>query len=178
MYIPSDQKLNITHQPCPAPAPSTTATTKPCTTPALQPTPKPVTCECPLVNCLAIWPGGCYCANDAAQACYDKCGGEPPELKSCEEPPSLEPYPNPSLEPYPSPSLEPFPFPSLEPNPENPCECDSIICVQSWPESCYCNNAAAEACNQKCGMRKAALQVTSLLPTVRICWYGVFNSDT
>lgn len=123
------QTANTVFKPCPA---------KPSPTPSAKPTTKPITCECPLVNCLAIWPGGCHCKNTAAQNCYDKCGGAPPKLQDCSTDPT-------------------FPQPTQEPEPS--CECESVMCIQMWPESCYCANAAAEACHAKCGGPKPNLQV-------------------
>ncbi|KAH7406235.1 hypothetical protein DE146DRAFT_436800 [Phaeosphaeria sp. MPI-PUGE-AT-0046c] len=122
-------KYEPTYLPCPA-KPSPTNTYIP------SPTSRPQTCECPLVNCLAIWPGGCHCVNTAAQNCYDKCGGEPPKLQDCGIDPSL---------PQPT---------EAEPT----CECEGIMCIQAFPESCYCANAAAQSCYAKCGGPKPNLQ--------------------
>lgn len=125
-------KYEPTYLPCPVrPSPTLSPTI------SAKPTTKPKTCECPLVNCLAIWPGGCHCQNTAAQNCYDKCGGEPPKVQDC----SIDTT---------------FPQPSSEPEPT--CECEGIMCIQMWPESCYCANAAAQACYAKCGGPKPDLQ--------------------
>ncbi|KAK7611453.1 hypothetical protein BKA81DRAFT_404041 [Phyllosticta paracitricarpa] len=31
------------------------------------------------------------------------------------------------------------------------CQCEAVICIQSWPESCYCQNDAKIDCFKKCG---------------------------
>jgi hypothetical protein len=31
------------------------------------------------------------------------------------------------------------------------CECESIMCIQAWPQSCHCATAAARSCFEKCG---------------------------
>ncbi|KAK8188194.1 hypothetical protein HDK77DRAFT_47568 [Phyllosticta capitalensis] len=31
------------------------------------------------------------------------------------------------------------------------CQCEAVICVQSWPESCHCSNDAKIDCYNKCG---------------------------
>lgn len=106
-------------------------------------TAKPAICECPEISCIASWPDSCICANTAAQNCYQKCGGAPPVLKDC------------------SVTESPISRSDLAAKPEaaERCECDEIMCIQMWPESCYCANAAAESCYQKCGGKKPKLQV-------------------
>ncbi|KAH8710205.1 hypothetical protein GQ44DRAFT_437017 [Phaeosphaeriaceae sp. PMI808] len=123
-YIP-------TFVPCPA---------KPSVIPTPTPPSKPVTCECPDVKCTQVWPGSCYCAQRAAQKCYEKCGGEPPE-------------------PYPCGSKKVIGR-AVEPQEQAKanCECEQTLCSQVWPNSCYCANAAAEMCYKKCGGPKATLQ--------------------
>ncbi len=49
--------------------------------------------------------------------------------------------------------------PETQPTDNDTCECESTMCAQSWPESCYCENAAKEACYQKCGGEKPEVQV-------------------
>jgi len=49
-----------------------------------------------------------------------------------------------------------------EPAVEAKCECEQVFCVLSFPEGCYCQNAAAETCAKKCGT-KATLQVSPTL---------------
>jgi hypothetical protein len=131
-------KADVRLQSCSDPASSPTLC--PVSAPLATPAPRPVTCECPLVNCLQIWPGGCHCINNAAQDCYDRCGGEPPKFQSCD----VQPI---------------YPVPPPVPT----CQCESIFCIQSWPESCYCANAAAKSCHAKCGGVEPDLQVSSSL---------------
>lgn len=142
------QSTNRMLKPCPA-KPSPTTTYIPSPTSSTRATSRPKTCECPLVNCLAIWPGGCYCQNTAAQNCYDRCGGEPPKLQNCDIDQSL---------PQPTNETEPT------------CECEGVMCIQMWPESCYCANAAAQACHAKCGGPKPNLQVKDTT-SHRTCYY-------
>ncbi|KAK8160206.1 hypothetical protein BC567DRAFT_266407 [Phyllosticta citribraziliensis] len=37
------------------------------------------------------------------------------------------------------------------------CECEAVICIQSWPEGCYCQNNAKIDCFNKCGGEYPAL---------------------
>jgi hypothetical protein len=126
--------VNNWSKPCPMPAPSPTPSKTSCPELAT----KPTVCECPLVNCLAN-SETCNCINTAAQNCYDKCGGKPPTFQSCE-------------------AVDPDTVDSGL-SIETVCECDDIMCIQSWPESCLCENAAAQACHQKCGGTQPSLKV-------------------
>lgn len=40
-------------------------------------------CKCTEIQCLQIYPEGCYCANYAKELCYKECGGEKPVLEVC-----------------------------------------------------------------------------------------------
>ncbi|KAF2034303.1 hypothetical protein EK21DRAFT_85357 [Setomelanomma holmii] len=130
-----------TYVPCPISSPTPTPSPKKSHNPGPVRPVKPKTCECPLVNCLQIWPGGCYCAYEAAENCYKRCGGAPP-TNNCP----------------PKDSVETRELTSMPEVADDKCECDQIMCVQMWPESCYCANAAAEACHKKCGGKKPDLQ--------------------
>lgn len=61
-------------QACPTNAP----TPSPTPTPGLQ---AQSTCTCESRFCAQMWPQSCYCANENKQRCFDKCGGEQPELQ-------------------------------------------------------------------------------------------------
>ncbi|KAH7073298.1 hypothetical protein FB567DRAFT_597612 [Paraphoma chrysanthemicola] len=143
-------KYKPQYVPCPISPPT------PIATPSPKPTWKPVTCECPLVNCLQVWPGSCYCANTAAQNCYDRCGGAPPKLQECPPLDTVE-------------VREAAPEPKPEAAAAKPaCECEQIMCIQMWPDSCYCGNAAAQACYDKCGGKKPVLQTCPPRTTLAI----------
>jgi hypothetical protein len=130
------QKSDKRKQPCPYLVSSPTPSPEPA--PLLEPTSKPATCECPLVNCLQ-GPGFCSCINTAAQNCHQRCGGEPPNLQPCE---GDQDYP--------------------KTDNEATCECESVFCIQSFPEGCYCANAAAQSCYEKCGGVAPHLKVCSM----------------
>lgn len=34
------------------------------------------------------------------------------------------------------------------------CPCEQVYCIQSFPDSCYCERAAAERCYESCGGEK------------------------
>ncbi|KAB2574406.1 hypothetical protein BFW01_g9218 [Lasiodiplodia theobromae] len=42
------------------------------------------TCSCEPRICIQSWPQSCLCANQDKLDCYEKCGGDYPELQSCE----------------------------------------------------------------------------------------------
>ncbi|KNG44710.1 proteinase inhibitor kazal [Stemphylium lycopersici] len=102
--------------------------------PEPEPEPKSVsaTCECEEVICPQVWPESCHCANDAKKACFAKCGGPVPPLDVCiaHNVAAREP--------------EPEPAPA-------PCSCPDVQCPESWPESCYCERDAKQACAHQCG---------------------------
>jgi hypothetical protein len=56
------------------------------------------------------------------------------------------------------------------------CECEEVMCIQSWPEGCYCANAAKEQCHKKCGGKKPKFQVSGSLikgqgwQLIRLIW--------
>ncbi|KAF1830964.1 hypothetical protein BDW02DRAFT_76685 [Decorospora gaudefroyi] len=105
--------------------------------------PKPTSCICEPAVCREIWPQACYCENEAKKKCFEKCGGTEPTYQSC---PPL------GTKLRPSPSAGPACGSKKE------CVCDQVMCIQSWPESCYCANAAKEQCYKKCGGEKPELQ--------------------
>ncbi|KAH7402782.1 hypothetical protein BKA66DRAFT_9357 [Pyrenochaeta sp. MPI-SDFR-AT-0127] len=113
------------------------------------PTPTLPICQCEQVYCLQAWPESCHCANNAAQKCFEKCGGVKPVLQVC---PTTQLS---ARAPVPETAPEPIP----EPEPAKTCMCEQIFCVQMWPDSCYCANAAAERCYKKCGGTKPELQI-------------------
>lgn len=92
-------------------------------------------CTCEPVVCLDSWPDSCYCNNTAKKNCYEKCGGELPKYQTC---PPREVVP--------------------EPDPTE-CQCPEVVCIQSFPEGCYCANNAKLQCYEKCGGEKPVLSV-------------------
>ncbi|EMD89637.1 hypothetical protein COCC4DRAFT_56390 [Bipolaris maydis ATCC 48331] len=101
-------------------------------------------CTCEPVVCLDSWPDSCYCANDAKKACYEKCGGTPPTYDTC--PPRSIAVRAPQ-EAAPTPVSTPTPTPTSP----STCVCEPVVCLDSWPDSCYCNNTAKKNCYEKCG---------------------------
>jgi hypothetical protein len=130
------QQLRSTLQPCPVRPPTSI------TTPTARPEPiyDPPACPCPLVNCLQ-GPGLCDCINTAAQRCHARCGGSPPKLQQC-----------------PTEELDS----GSKDQADATCECESVFCIQSYPEGCYCANSAAQACHTKCGGPAPQLKVCTL----------------
>jgi len=61
---------------------------------------------------------------------------------------------------------------------DDTCECESTMCAQSWPESCYCENAAKQACYQKCGGAQPVLQTCPSLPSQTLVTLAQKPSDT
>lgn len=117
---------------------------KPCSTKSIQ-APHPTfsselslsPCVCDDIMCVQSWPESCHCANNAVQQCYDRCGGEKPILQSCQQIDEVEPASKPA----------------------ETCSCEMVQCIQLWPDSCYCANAAAERCHKKCGGERPKPQV-------------------
>ncbi|CBX94700.1 hypothetical protein IAQ61_009382, partial [Plenodomus lingam] len=116
--------------------------------------PKPSTvspapsCVCEEVICAQSFPESCLCANRAAQSCYAKCGGPQPMMKSCTAGALV------AREVEPEASSDPEQVPELA----KECTCEETMCIQMWPDSCWCANAAAQQCYKKCGGRKPVLQ--------------------
>jgi hypothetical protein len=104
-------------------------------------------CICEAQFCPQVWPDSCYCANDAKKACYEKCGGNIPIYDIC------PPIGVTARAPQQAASTPPPP-----PPPPATCECEGWICIQSWPESCYCENDAKKACFDKCGGEEPVYQ--------------------
>ncbi|KAH9868745.1 hypothetical protein J1614_007817 [Plenodomus biglobosus] len=130
-FLPSLEKPCL--QPPPTPKPSAVAT--------------PLPCVCEEVLCTQQWPESCFCENKVAQDCYAKCGGPQPTLQTC--PASALP----AREAEPAVELDPVPVSDSTGN----CTCEDIMCIQVWPDSCWCANAAAERCYDKCGGEKPQL---------------------
>ncbi|KAF2823209.1 hypothetical protein CC86DRAFT_64403 [Ophiobolus disseminans] len=149
-------KYKPTYVPCPASSP--TPTPKPIYTPVPLPSPisvsKPEKCECLQINCLQVWPGSCHCANSAKQRCFEDCGGKKPDLMDCGDESVVARAPEPEVLPR-------APAVAVK------CTCDDVFCVQMWPESCHCANAAEQACATKCG-RKAALKECPPQPSLTL----------
>jgi len=132
---------------CPEYAPrTTTCVSQPTTEPtkALESTPSSTPCVCEPMACPQIWPGSCVCANGIAQRCYEKCGGPVPVLLPCPLVPEVTPIPTPVSDPVSGPVAS--------------CTCEKVMCIDQFPESCYCANAAAQRCYKKCGGKKPAKQ--------------------
>jgi hypothetical protein len=83
----------------------------------------------------------CDCINNAAKNCHKRCGGSPPRLRQCEVEEIVAPDSQYVTKDAPT------------------CKCESVFCVQSFPEGCYCANAAAQACYAKCGGQVPDLKV-------------------
>ncbi|KAF1974251.1 hypothetical protein BU23DRAFT_112920 [Bimuria novae-zelandiae CBS 107.79] len=90
--------LNSRESSCKRACPTYVPTILPC--PVNPPTPSPTptqkievqtTCTCEIGFCAQMWPESCYCANAHKQRCFERCGGEQPELQECPplETPSL-----------------------------------------------------------------------------------------
>jgi len=94
--------------------------------------------------CIMSFPEGCHCQWNVKKTCYDKCGGVSPGINTC---PAL-PVP-----PAPKPTPQPKPTPSVLPDlPKVPgCECEQMMCIQSFPDSCHCEYGIAKDCYDKCG---------------------------
>ncbi|KAF3045530.1 hypothetical protein E8E12_009295 [Didymella heteroderae] len=103
-------------------------------------------CECEETMCIMSFPEGCHCQWNVKKDCYDKCGGVSPGINTCSALP-VPPVPKPSPRPKPSP-----PVLSLPDLPEVPgCECEQMMCIQSYPDSCHCEWGIAKNCYDKCG---------------------------
>jgi hypothetical protein len=127
--------------------------------PAPEPESEAKACVCapgPLF-CPQVWPQSCYCEYNAKKACSDKCGGPAPPLPNC---PPLTPIDIKAR------VAEPKSVPAPA-TPPPKCECPLVKCIASWPETCYCQNAAKERCYQQCGGKKPVLQVR-IYPTCTI----------
>ncbi|XP_014559233.1 hypothetical protein COCVIDRAFT_35505 [Bipolaris victoriae FI3] len=96
-------------------------------------------CTCETVVCAQVWPDSCYCANDAKKVCYEKCGGSPPTYNTCPPRGVTARAADEAAAPTPTPTA-----PST-------CVCEPVFCLDSWPDSCYCNNTAKKNCYEKCG---------------------------
>lgn len=90
-------------------------------------------------------PQECECKNAAKISCYkrlkdNQCPGvKPPVLQNCKD------------------IYKTTTTKKSTPTPP-PCTCEPVFCVQSFPESCICQNNAAVACAKKCGKPIPPLQ--------------------
>lgn len=96
-------------------------------------------CQAEPLLCSKLHPVTCACQNAMALNQYKACGGIKPRSKDCSAPKPRQA--------------------------EETCECDLGFCAMSWPESCYCKNAAAEACFRKCGGDEPKLTICPPLTT-------------
>lgn len=101
-------------------------------------------CECEETMCIMSFPEGCHCQWNVKKTCYDKCGGVSPGINTC---PAL-PVP-PASKPTPRPTPTPSVLPDLPKVPG--CECEQMMCIQSFPDSCHCEYGIAKDCYDKCG---------------------------
>ena len=111
----------------------------------------PVTgCECEETMCIMSFPEGCHCQWNFKKTCYDKCGGVSPGINTC---PALP------VAPVPKPTPKPNPTPAVLPDkPKAPgCECEQMMCIQSFPDSCHCEYGIAKDCYDKCGGKSPGL---------------------
>ncbi|KAF2835284.1 hypothetical protein M501DRAFT_1020057 [Patellaria atrata CBS 101060] len=49
--------------------------------------------------------------------------------------------------------------PAPAPQAVSGCDCEPMICVQSWPDSCFCGNLNLVNCFNKCGGSQPFLQL-------------------
>jgi hypothetical protein len=97
-------------------------------------TPEACTAACAAdIVCIDSWPDSCICHNAALNQCATDCGleGDPAGLEDC----------------------------SVTRRQDCVQTCLSgLVCIQSWPESCYCGNANKETCAAQCGVAASGLQ--------------------
>ncbi|KAK8237771.1 hypothetical protein IWZ00DRAFT_543198 [Phyllosticta capitalensis] len=106
-------------------------------------------CTCPPPTCPQEEPAGCECRNKAILDCSDQkqAAGLPcpvPAIAACpkgrtttNEPPPQKPKEKPP--------------PAVKPNPNFKCPCEEVYCIQSYPESCECENRNKRECFDNCG---------------------------
>ncbi|KAH6878432.1 hypothetical protein BKA58DRAFT_95623 [Alternaria rosae] len=107
--------------------------------PEPKPEPEAEACTCSAIFCPQIWPESCWCAYDGAVACAEKCGNPLP-VDTC------PPRPIEARKAEPEPVPEPVPEPQDE-----TCECEPVVCIALWPQSCWCFYNAEVECAAKCG---------------------------
>ncbi|KAF2500903.1 hypothetical protein BU16DRAFT_598654, partial [Lophium mytilinum] len=105
-------------------------------------------CECAWVKCGGTAAQICQCQNSAQISCASKCGGTPTLLPCPMDPPASSASPTSTT-------------PEWLPEPTQTCECEAYMCIQSWPESCICENEAKVECYHKCGGPAPELQTCS-----------------
>lgn len=103
-------------------------------------------CECEETMCIMSFPEGCHCQWNVKKDCYFKCGGVSPGINTCPALP-VPPAPKPTPRPRPTPQVLPLPDVPSVPG----CECEEMMCIQSYPESCHCAWGIAKSCYDKCG---------------------------
>ncbi|XPS94112.1 hypothetical protein M3J09_003437 [Ascochyta lentis] len=138
-------------------------------------------CQCAQVKCPdSLTYEGCRCTNIAELNCKRRCPKyNPTKLRLCPKktttPVNTLPTPTLPILGIPTPSLPTptlptptlptptlptptLPTPTLPPSPElsdTPripgCECEEMMCIQSFPDSCHCAYGIAEKCWKKCG---------------------------
>ncbi|KAI4617245.1 hypothetical protein J4E80_005444 [Alternaria sp. BMP 0032] len=123
---------------CP-PRPVEAREAKPEPVPEAKPEPEAEVCTCEPVFCIQSWPESCWCAYDAAAVCAEKCGNPVP-VDTC------PPRPIEARKAEPEPVPEPVPEPQ-----EETCECEPVVCIAQWPQSCWCFYNAEVRCAAKCG---------------------------
>lgn len=134
--------------------------------------------------CIQSYPASCYCAHNIAVKCWEKCGGLSPGPNTCPPLDSTN-FDGPvkraaenQVQAAPTKSVIPFPpakgplTPGKVP-PTKICECESTVCIQSWPASCICANAGKHACWKKCGGVKPMFQVSQ--PPIQVLLYSKAN---
>jgi hypothetical protein len=119
-------------------------------------------CECEETMCIMSFPEGCHCQWNVKKTCYDKCGGVSPGINTCPAlPVPSAPKPKPKPKPSPKPKPIPKPAPSVLPLPDLAkvpgCECEQMMCIQSFPDSCHCEWGIAKDCYDKCGGKSPGL---------------------
>lgn len=132
---------------CPKYAPTFSPCLQPPPTPKPSAVATPLPCVCEEILCTQQWPESCFCENKIAQDCHAKCGGPQPTLQTC--PASA----NAARDAEPVAALDTVPVSDSTGN----CTCEDTMCIQVWPDSCWCANAAAERCYKKCGGNKPQL---------------------
>ncbi|KAF2254874.1 hypothetical protein BU26DRAFT_527802 [Trematosphaeria pertusa] len=104
-------------------------------------------CQCPQVKCDAsdavthanhCVQTLCQCLNNRETLCKEHCPDYVPTYLPCPAKPTSTPTPKPT---------------------DPSCVCEEVMCLQMWPDSCYCQNAAKQKCYEKCGGAPPTLQV-------------------
>ncbi|ORY19669.1 hypothetical protein BCR34DRAFT_595137 [Clohesyomyces aquaticus] len=116
---------------------------------------EPEKCQCPLVKCPADDAVKlCQCLNSRETLCHKHCPDYVPLYIPCPT--------NPPTSLIPSATSKPS-KPTPPPKPTGSCVCETVYCLQVWPQSCTCANAGKKACFEKCGGPKPEYQVCDAL---------------